>query len=99
MSSARKRNVKLLKLDGAIPTYENIKSGKYALYRPLYLVIKRGETKPLIRDFIKFAVSKEGQDIIRSQGTIPYAEALHLVMKQLDQLERAALGGIQSHEK
>lgn len=100
VSSARKRNVKLLKLDGAIPTYENIKNGTFALYRPLYLVIKRGENRPLIRDFIKFAVSKEGQEIIRGQGTVPYSDALHLVMKQLDQLERAATaGGIRSHEQ
>lgn len=94
ISSAKKRKLKLLELDGKAPTYGNIKNGEYALYRPLYLVIKRGENKPLVRDFIKFAVSKEGQDIIRSQGTVPYAEALHLVMKQLDQFERASESGL-----
>lgn len=94
ISSAKKRKVKLLKLDGTAPTYENIKSGTFALYRPLYLVIKRGDSRPLVRDFIKFAVSNEGQDIIRKQGTVPYADALHLVMKQLDQLERASSSGL-----
>lgn len=94
ISSAKKRDLKLLKLDGKAPTYENIKNGSYALYRPLYLVIKRGNKKPLIRDFIKYAVSREGQAIIRSQGTVPYAEALHLVMKQLDQYERATAEGL-----
>ena len=98
VSSARKRNVKLLKLDGLAPTYENIKTGAFSLYRPLYLVIKRGDKRHLVRDFVKFAAAKEGQDIIRAQGTIPYAEALHLVMKQLDQIERATTaGGIRSH--
>ncbi len=94
ISSAKKRKVKLLKLDGKAPTYANIKNGSYALYRPLYLVIKRGNKTPLIRDFIKFALSSEGQDIIRAQGTVPYAEALHLVMKQLDQYERATTEGL-----
>lgn len=94
ISSAKKRKVKLLTLDGKAPTYENIKNGSFALYRPLYLVIKRGESRPLVRDFVKFAASKEGQDIIRNQGTVPYAEALHLVMKQLDQFERAATNGL-----
>ena len=94
ISSAKKRNLKLLKLDGKAPTYENIKTGAYALYRPLYLVIKRGNKTPLVRDFIKYAVSREGQAIIRSQGTVPYAEALHLVMKQLDQYERANQEGL-----
>jgi len=94
ISSAKKRKLKLLKLDGKAPTFENIKNGSYALYRPLYLVIKRGNKTPLVRDFIKFALSKEGQDIIRAQGTVPYAEALHLVMKQLDQYERANTEGL-----
>ena len=94
ISSAKKRKLKLLKLDGKAPTYENIKNGSYALYRPLYLVIKRGNKTPLVRDFIKYAVSNEGQKIIRAQGTVPYSEALHLVMKQLDQYERANAEGL-----
>ena len=94
ISSARKRDFKILKLDGKAPTYENIKNGSYALYRPLYLVIKRGNKTPLVRDFIKYAVSNEGQDILRAQGTVPYAEALHLVMKQLDQYERVSAEGL-----
>ena len=94
ISSAKKRKLKLLKLDGKAPTYENIKNGSYALYRPLYLVIKRGNKTPLVRDFIKYAVSAEGQAIINAQGTVPYGEALHLVMKQLDQYERANKEGL-----
>lgn len=94
ISSARKRDFKLLKLDGKAPTYENIKNGSYALYRPLYLVIRRGNKEPLVRDFIKYALSNEGQNIIRKQGTVPYAEALHLVMKQLDQYQRASSEGL-----
>lgn len=94
ISSAKKRNLKLLQLDGKAPTYENIKNGSYALYRPLYLVIKRGNKTPLVRNFVKYALSKEGQEIIRKQGTVPYAEALHLVMKQLDQYDRANLEGL-----
>ena len=98
ISSAKKRKLKLLKLDGKAPTYENIKNGSYALYRPLYLVIKRGNKTPLVRNFIKYALSKEGQSIIRAQGTVPYAEALHLVMKQLDQFERANTEGLSRTE-
>ena len=94
ISSAKKRDLKLLKLDGKAPNYENIKNGSYALYRPLYLVIKNGNKTPLVRDFIDYAVSPAGQNIIRSQGTVPYAEALHLVMKQLDQYDRASNRGL-----
>jgi phosphate transport system substrate-binding protein len=93
-SSAKKRDLKLLKLDGKAPNYDNIKNGSYALYRPLYLVIRRGNKVPLVRDFVKYAVSREGQEIIRAQGTVPYAEAIHLVMKQLDQYDRASAEGL-----
>jgi len=94
ISSAKKRDLKLLQLDGKAPTYDNIKNGTYALYRPLYLVINRKNKKPLVKDFIKYAVSREGQDIIRAQGTVPYKDALHLVMKQLDQYDRASDRGL-----
>jgi phosphate transport system substrate-binding protein len=98
ISSAKRRKVKdkglkLLKIHGKAPTYDNIKSGQYVLYRPLYLVTKRGEKNPKVRDFIRFAVSREGQDIIRKQGTVPYTEAMALVMKQLDQYDAAVKKG------
>ncbi len=93
ISSAKKRDVKILKLNGHEPSYEKIKNGQYVLYRPLYLVTKRGQVEQKVRDFIRFAVSEEGQEIIRRQGTVPYTEAMALVMKQLDQFERASQSG------
>ena len=94
ISSAKRRKVKILELDGHAPSYENIKSGNYVLYRPLYLVTKLGARNTPGRDFIRFAVSLEGQEIIRRQGTVPYAEAMGLVMKQLDQYEEAIEKGL-----
>lgn len=94
ISSAKRRDVKILELDGHAPSYENIKAGNYVLYRPLYLVTKLGARNTPGRDFIRFAVSLEGQEIIRRQGTVPYAEAMGLVMKQLDQYEEAIEKGL-----
>jgi len=94
ISSAKRRDVKILQLNGHAPTYENIKTGNYVLYRPLYLVTRLGDRNNKGRDFIRFAVSREGQDIIRRQGTVPYAEAMALVMKQLDQYEEAVEKGL-----
>lgn len=93
ISSAKKRDIKILKLNDHEPSYEKIKNGDYVLYRPLYLVTQRGSTDPKVRDFIRYAVSSEGQEIIRQQGTVPYTEAMALVMKQLDQYERASQSG------
>lgn len=94
ISSAKRRNVKILKLDGKAPTYENIKNGHYLLYRPLYLVTKGRRSSPKVRRFIKFALSREGMAIIRKAGTVPYAEAIGLVMKQVEQAERASKRGL-----
>jgi len=63
------------------------------LYRPLYLVTKIGNRDARSRDFIRFALSRDGQEVIRSQGTVPYSEAMGLVMKQLDQYEEALESG------
>ena len=82
ISSARKRNVKIIGFDGKVPSYENVASGKYSLYRPLYLVTNPSPSKK-VKDFIKFVVSKEGRKIIRSNNTVPYKDAPALQSKML----------------
>ena len=97
ISSGKRRKVKLLQLNGKEPSYENIKSGSYVLYRPLYLVTKgRSSADQRVKDFITFALSKEGRDIIRKAGTVPYADAIGLVMKQIEQYDTATEKGLYS---
>jgi len=69
ISSAKKRNVKILELNGKAPTYDNIANGKYMLYRPLYLAQHKNASEK-VKAFIKYAKSKEGQTIIKNQGTV-----------------------------
>jgi phosphate transport system substrate-binding protein len=95
ISSARKRNVKILALEGRKPSYENISKGDYGLYRPLYLVMSQESShKKEVQDFVKFAHSIEGRKIIKANGTVPYLEALQLVMRQVDQEDRANERGL-----
>lgn len=94
ISSANKRDVKILQLEGKAPSYENIKKGHYLLYRPLYLVTRGRSSSPEVRKFISFALSREGMGIIRKAGTVPYAEAIGLVMKQVEQADRASKRGL-----
>jgi phosphate transport system substrate-binding protein len=82
ISSARKRDVKVLGFDGKTPTYENVKNGQYGLYRPLYLVTSPAPSK-VVKSFIEFAQSEEGKEILRKNKTVPYADALHLMRKML----------------
>ena len=82
VSSARKRDVKIIGFDGKTPTFENVKNGEYGLYRPLYLVTSPSPSK-VVKSFIEFAQSEEGKEIIRKNKTVPYADALHLMRKML----------------
>jgi len=82
ISSARKRQVKILNFDGKSPTFDNVKNGSYGLYRPLYLVTSPRPSQ-LAKDFIKFASSNEGRAIIRENNTVPYLDAPQLMSKML----------------
>lgn len=82
ISSARKRNVKILNFDGKEPTMANLMAGKYQLYRPLYLVSSPKPSQK-VKDFIAFAMSPDGRKIIRDNETVPYKDAPNLMSKML----------------
>jgi phosphate transport system substrate-binding protein len=94
VSSARKLKAKLLKLDGKEPSYENIKKGDYVLYRPLYMVSHMQERDPEVKKFLEFVMGKEGKTVMRSVGTVPYEDAVHLWLKYLDQQNKALAAGV-----
>lgn len=81
ISSAKKRKkLKILKANGIAPTKENIGSGKYPFYRPLYIVTKANPS-PEVQKFIQFALSDEGQKVISEQGTVNLSEGKTLERK------------------
>lgn len=86
ISSARLRPVKILDLNNKAPNYDNIKSGQYVLYRPLYITYNP-ESPHIkeVKDFIAFAHSAQGRAIMKENGVVPYLEALRLVLKQAKQ--------------
>ncbi len=56
------------------PSYENVLEGKYPLGRMLYLYVAKKPNQPLpkmIEEFIKFVLSKEGQEIVVKDGYLP----------------------------
>jgi phosphate transport system substrate-binding protein len=52
------------------PTIENVKNGSYPISRSLYLLVN-GEPAGLIKEFIDFVLSTEGQMIIEEEGFVP----------------------------
>ena len=78
VSSAKRRKVKLLALDGAAPTKANVANGSYPFFRPLYLMTK-GEPKGEVKSFMDWIVSAEGQQVVSEQGTVNLREGESLV--------------------
>lgn len=64
--------VKALKLDGAEPTEENIKAGKYFLSRPFVMATKGeiSEQSDLVKALFDFFYSDEGSELVKSVGLI-----------------------------
>lgn len=53
---------------------EAVLGGNYPLARYLYVYINRpatGEIDPLVREFIRFVVSREGQEVVAKDGYLP----------------------------
>ena len=99
VSSAKKRALKILKLEGRDPDYDNIRSGDYLLYRPLYIAYNPSNERYVeVAKFIEFAHSAAGREIIRDQGSVPYLDAVHLTRKQREQWEDASSSGLVSNQ-
>ncbi|KUK23355.1 MAG: Phosphate ABC transporter substrate-binding protein, PhoT family [Thermotoga petrophila] len=64
------QKVKALKIDGIAPSKETVVDGSYKLARPLFMYTN-GEPKGLVKEFIDFVLSPEGQKIVEEQGFIP----------------------------
>jgi phosphate transport system substrate-binding protein len=77
ISSAQKRKVKFLGINGKAPNHDNIIDGSYILYRPLYLVTKQKPSKA-VNKFKTFALSEEGQKVIDGEGTVTLKEGAKL---------------------
>lgn len=56
-------------VDGVEATVENVKSGKYAVARP-FLLVTKGTESDLVKDFISFTESVQGQKIVGEKNYI-----------------------------
>jgi phosphate transport system substrate-binding protein len=70
------------------PNYENVLTGKYPLGRLLYLYVAKEPNKPLpplVKEFLTFVLSKEGQEVVVKDGYLPLTAAV--ASKQLELLK------------
>lgn len=68
-SSAQRRSVKILKVNGVPPTIRNIIRGTYPYRRPLF-ILHHKNPKPEVKQFIEYILSAEGQRFIRSRNVV-----------------------------
>lgn len=70
------------------PTPYNAVTGAYPLARKLYVYINKQPNKPLdplMREFIKFVTSRQGQEVVAKDGYVPLPHAV--VQKQYKDLD------------
>ncbi|MCB0219305.1 MAG: phosphate ABC transporter substrate-binding protein [Chrysiogenetes bacterium] len=77
VSSARKTKLKLLSIHGTLPTKANVATGRYPLFRPLYIAVG-SNPDPEVRKVVDFILSPKGQAIISKAGTVTLAEGANL---------------------
>ena len=67
---------------------ENVLSGKYPLSRFLYVYVNRAPGQPLdplVKEFLRFALSREGQETVVKDGYLPIASSIaEQELKKLD---------------
>lgn len=78
ISSAKKRDVKVLTLNGVEPSMENLENSNYILSRPLYIVTKNQRSAE-VNLFLEYAMSAAGQAVIEAEGTLPATKAKDLL--------------------
>lgn len=79
--SASTKRIALAGADGVAiePTPAAVASGRYPLARPLWLYVNRAPGRPLdpvIRSFLNFVLSKEGQALVTADNYFPLPPAL-----------------------
>jgi phosphate transport system substrate-binding protein len=86
------RPVALAEKEGAAyseGSYADVVSGKYPLNRFLYLYVNKAPGKPLdplVREFVKLILSREGQEVVVKDGYLPLSA--EIVKQELERLEK-----------
>jgi phosphate transport system substrate-binding protein len=65
--------VKAVKVNGVEATTDNILNKTYPIARPFNIVTKGEATDELVKDFIAFIMSKQGQEEVAKDGLVPVA--------------------------
>jgi phosphate transport system substrate-binding protein len=65
--------IKAVSVDGVAATVENVKNGSYPVKRP-FLIVTKGNENDLVKDFITYINSTQGQKIVEEKNYISSVE-------------------------
>jgi phosphate transport system substrate-binding protein len=65
-------NIKVLKLNGLLPSPENLLNGSYPLGRELSIIFREKTLPKEAKSFLDFIRSEEGRKILKSNGYLPF---------------------------
>lgn len=91
-------SVKALKVDGVEATEENVKNGTYKVSRP-FIIASKGEASGIAADFIQYATSTQGQEIVKSLGFVTIDGAKEYTAPSTALSGKLTLSGSTSTEK
>lgn len=63
-------DIKMISIDGAAPTSENIRNGSYPILTPIYAVTYKGNQNNNVNKLLEWILSDEGQYIINETGYV-----------------------------
>jgi len=64
----QRSDVKVIAVNGIMPTQENILSSRYPISRYLYIYLDKAKLTPVITAYLKWILSSEGQKIVEETG-------------------------------
>ncbi len=67
----QEENVKILAINGVLPTAENVEEGKYPLITELCVITRKENSNPKVGEMITFLLSPQGQEIVEKSGYFP----------------------------
>lgn len=63
--------VKALKIEGIEASEETVKSGEYKVQRPFICATLKNTDNELVKAYLEFILSPEGQELVKAQGAVP----------------------------
>lgn len=63
--------VKALKIEGVEASEETVKSGAYKVQRPFICATLKNTDNELVKAYLEFILSPEGQELVKAQGAVP----------------------------